>query len=183
MRRSSDAADQLARVPRGAAWSTSPMDGALVSLIGIAGTLLGSFTTYVFQSRTAGRGEAFARRERLRQEQLAACGAFAGALTELKRGIITLWFRRQADPTGAEYQATLVECDRLGASAEAARFRLQLIFDDADVVRLANSAFAAIGRIRNASDKQKLTDQENRFEVSVSEFIAVAAARLREGLP
>jgi hypothetical protein len=50
-------------------------------------------------------------------------------------------------------------------------------------VRLANSAFAAIGRIRNASDKQKLTDQENRFEVSVSEFIAVAAARLREGLP
>jgi hypothetical protein len=42
-------------------------------------TLLGSFSTYLFQSRTAERAEAFARDERLRQEQLIACSAYAAS--------------------------------------------------------------------------------------------------------
>jgi membrane protein YqaA with SNARE-associated domain len=40
----------------------------LVSLIAIAGTLLGSLTTYLFQRRTALHAEATARVERLRQD-------------------------------------------------------------------------------------------------------------------
>jgi hypothetical protein len=61
-------------------------------LIGIAATLLGSLTTYLFQSRTAERAQSFERDERLRYEQVNACSAFASAITELKRGLITLWF-------------------------------------------------------------------------------------------
>src|SRR5215469_12335522 len=70
------------------------MNAVLTGVIGVAATLLGSFSTYLFQGRTARRAEVFARDERLRQEQLIACSAYAASLTDLKRGLIGLWFRR-----------------------------------------------------------------------------------------
>ena len=79
-------------VTAGSTWSTSSVNALLAGLIGIAATLLGSLTTYLFQSRTAERARSFERDERLRYEQVNACSAFASAITELKRGLITLWF-------------------------------------------------------------------------------------------
>ena len=38
-------------------WSTTSVNALLAGLIGIAATLLGSFTTYLFQSRTAERAQ------------------------------------------------------------------------------------------------------------------------------
>ena len=64
------------------------MNAVLASLIAVAGTLLGSLSTYLFQRRNALRAETVARDERLRQEQLAACSEFAAAISELKRGVI-----------------------------------------------------------------------------------------------
>lgn len=159
------------------------MNALLTGIIGVAATLLGSFSTYVFQSRTAKRGEAFAREERLRQEQLSACTAYAAALTELKRGLVTLWFMRQRGEDRADYQATRVECDRLGASAEAARFRVQLVSGDFGLMGLADSAFAAVGTIHSASDREELREHENRFEAAVKEFIQAAAIQLRAATP
>ena len=126
-------------------WSTPSVNVLLAGLIGIAATLLGSFTTYLFQSRTAERAQAFERDERLRYEQVNACSAYATAMTELKRGLITLWFYQRRDAAGADYLATRVECDRLGASAEAARFRVQLVLGDPEVMRPADAAFTAAG--------------------------------------
>lgn len=40
-------------------------------------------------------------RARLRYEQVNAWSAFASAMTELKRGLITLWFYHQRDAAGA----------------------------------------------------------------------------------
>jgi hypothetical protein len=159
------------------------VNALLTGIIGVAATLLGSFSTYLFQSRTAERAQAFARDERLRQEQLNACSGYAGALTELKRGLITLWFYRQRDAAGADYQATRVECDRLGASAEAARFRVQLVSDDSGLVSLADYAFHAIGTIHTASDRHELREHETRLEAAVTEFIHAAALRLRAAAP
>ena len=42
-----------------------------------------------------------------------ACSVFASAMTELKRGLITLWFYDQRDPADADYLAARVECDGL----------------------------------------------------------------------
>ena len=47
-------------------WSTTSVSALLAGLIGIAATLLGSFTTYLFQGRTAERAQSFERDERLR---------------------------------------------------------------------------------------------------------------------
>lgn len=70
------------------------MQGLLASVIAVVGTLLGSAVTYVFQRVNAGRVETFARDERLRQERIAAYSGFAEAITELRQGVISLWFVR-----------------------------------------------------------------------------------------
>jgi len=167
----------------GGAWSTAGVNALLTGLIGVAATLLGSFTTYLYQSRTVERSQAFERDERLRQEQLNACSAFASALTELKRGLITMWFHRRRDSEGADYLAARIECDRLGASAEAARFRVQLVSGDPELMTLADAAFTAVGAISGSADSKKLHEHENHFEDAVTEFIHGASARLRTAAP
>jgi hypothetical protein len=160
-------------------WSTPGVNALLAGLIGIAATLLGSFTTYLFQSRTAERAQAFERDERLRYEQVNACSAYATAMTELKRGLITLWFYQRRDAAGADYPATRIECDRLGASEEAARFRVQLVSGDPEVMMLADAAFTAAGALSSSTDRDELRERENRFEAAVTMFMHGASGRLR----
>lgn len=154
------------------------MNAVVIAVIGVAATLLGSFSTYLFQTRTAERAEAFARDERLRQEQLTACSAYAGSLSQLKQGLIRIWFHRE-DPTGSAWKEARVEGDRLGAAAETARFRVQLVSGDPQLMGLAESAFSALGAIRTAPDRNELREVEKRFESAVKEFIAAAGAQLR----
>jgi hypothetical protein len=155
------------------------MQALSASLIAVAGTLLGSMTSFLFQRRSAERAEGFARDERLRQERLTAYSAYAGAITELKRGVVNLWFRRQDDPDGAEYLMARAECDRLGAAAEHAQFRLRLISENPELAALADSAFATIGSIGRAADKAELAEREAHCLDALNIFIAGAAAQLR----
>ena len=62
---------------------------------------------------------------------------------------------------------------------ETARFRVQLVSGDAQLMMLADSVFAALDAIRTASDKTKMVEVEKRFESAVKEFIAAAGTRLR----
>ena len=181
--KAADAALREAMVIVGGTWSTTGVNALLGGLIGVAATLLGSFTTYLFQSRTAERAQSFERDERLRYEQVNACSAFASAMTELKRGLITLWFYRQRDAAGADYLAARIECDRLGASAEAARFRVQLVSGDPEVEMLADAAFTAAGTLSSSADRSELREREDRFEAAVMMFIHAASGRLRVTAP
>ena len=164
-------------------WSTIGVDALVAGLIGVVATLLGSFTTYLFQSRTAERAQSFERDERLRYEQANACSAFASAMTELKRGLITLWFHRRRDAAGDDYLATRIECDRLGATAEAARFRVQLILGDPEAGMLADAAFTAVAALSSSPDQSELREREHRFEAAVTIFIHAASERLRMTAP
>ena len=164
-------------------WSTTGVNVLLAGLVGVAATLLGSFTTYIFQSRTAERAQSFERDERLRYEQVKDCSAFASAMTELKRGLITLWFYHQRDAAGADYLASRIECDRLGASAEAARFRVKLVSGDPEVEMLADAAFSAVGALSSSPDRDELRERENHFEAAVTTFIHAAARQLRTTAP
>jgi hypothetical protein len=93
-----------------------------------------------------------------------------------------LWFHRR-DETSDAWQATRVECDRLGASAEAARFRVQLVSADSDVMLLADSAFFSVDAIHTASDRNEMVEVEKRFERAVKEFIAAAGIQFRLTTP
>lgn len=156
------------------------MQGLLASVIAVVGTLLGATVTYVFQRVNAGRVERFARDERLRQERIAAYSGFAGAITELRRGVISLWFVRQRDDAARpELSAARAESDRLGAAADHARFRVQLLAGNPDLVALADAAFEPIGALHHAADRAELVEHENRCQDLLKAFITAAGAQVR----
>ncbi|MEV8631820.1 hypothetical protein AB0395_09200 [Streptosporangium sp. NPDC051023] len=149
------------------------MSAVLGSLIAVLGTLLGSLSTYLFQQRTAARAERVAREERLRQERLTAYSEFAAAVSELKRAVVTAWLRR-SDQAGLAQ--ALAEADRLGALAEAARFRLLLVSGQPEP--LADAAFAHMDALRDATDRAELKTREAEFEAAVAAFVTAAAKSL-----
>jgi membrane protein YqaA with SNARE-associated domain len=91
------------------------VDAWMGNVIAVAGTLLGSVAGYVFQRLNAGRTERFARDERLRQERMAAYSGYAGAVTDLRRAVVSLWFLLQRTDSGdAERRAAYTDADRFG---------------------------------------------------------------------
>jgi hypothetical protein len=155
------------------------VDALPASLIAVAGTLLGSIVSYVFQRRTSEHAEWLARHERLRQERIAAYSAFAGAITDLRRGVINRWFRKQEDPEGYEALAALKESDRLGAAANHARFRVQLVAQDPELVALADAVFEPIGAAARAADQAELVEHESRCQQKLKEFITAAGVQVQ----
>ena len=167
--------------------STLWMSAVAGSLIAVAGTLLGSFTTYSFQQRVAQRSEATARQERLRQDRLAACSEFAAAITDLRRAVIAVWFRERRrdravadkDQAVSDYRRAYAESDRLGAVAEGAKFRMLLVLDDPGLRELADSAFREIDALHSAVDKADVEALDVRFEAHMAAFVTTAAQLLR----
>jgi hypothetical protein len=152
----------------------------------VAGTLLGASSTYWFQQRAAQRAEATARQERLRQDQLAACSEFAAAVTDLRRGLIAVWFRQgrkdragaDRDRTVADYYTAQAEADRLGAVALGAKFRMLLVLNDSGLRELSDEAFRQIDAIDSAVDKAAVEALDVKFEAHMSAFVATAAKLL-----
>jgi hypothetical protein len=141
---------------------------------------LGSTVTYVFQRVSAGRVERFARDERLRQERIAAYSGFAGAITELRQGVISLWFvRHRDDAARPELYAARAASDRLGAAADHARFRVQLLAENPNLLALADAAFEPISAIHHAADRAALVEHENRCQDLLKAFITAAGAQAR----
>jgi len=68
------------------------MAAVLASVIAVLGTLAG----YMFQQRISERTEMLARHERLRQERMLACSAFAGAVMDMRRPELTSTYQRDA---------------------------------------------------------------------------------------
>ncbi|WAU82468.1 hypothetical protein O1Q96_23620 [Streptomyces sp. Qhu-G9] len=155
------------------------MEVVLASLIAVAGTLLGSIITFTFQRRSSLQGEAFARALQLRQERLTAYSAYAGTVTALKQGIVALWFLQQADADSSETRRAFTECDKLGADAENAQFRVRLLTEDAMLITLATSALHAIGPIRRAATKTELAEREQELQNALNAFVAAASVQLR----
>lgn len=160
-------------------WWTLRVDAVFGSLIAVLGTLFGSISTYVFQRKATERAAAEARLERLRQERLTAYGAFAGAVTDFKRGAVSQWYRRKEDNGGPAHLAAIAESDRLAAAVEAAVFRMHMVSDTESLHDLADAAYASARRTRRADDEADLRERERRFEARMKEFIAATAASLR----
>ncbi len=152
------------------------------SLIAVAGTLLGSFSTYWFQQKATRRSQAVARQERLRQDRLTACSEFAAAVSDLRRSVIAVWFRRNRkdrqpdrDEAVSDYHMAYAEADRLGAVAETAKFRMLLVIDDPALRELAEAAFRHVAAVLPARDKAEVEKLDAEFQAHMAVFVATAA--------
>ena len=155
------------------------MGGALTSLVAVAGTLLGSALTYVFQRRTAGRAERFARDERLRQERMSAYSAFAEAVMEYRHEELQVWLHRHGELTHPLPESFHVEQGRLRALALRARYRVRLLADEPGLTELADESIKAVADIHRAKDTTELMEHGDRTEQRVEEFIRAAVTEVR----
>lgn len=161
------------------------MEAVLASMIAVAGTLLGSTVTYVFQHLGARRAERIARQERLWRERMTVYSEFAGAATELLRANISLWFllqrRDQFDEKSRRDAYT--EADRRGAAANHARFRVQMIASDPSLVARADATFGPMDALRDAADRDELAGHEQRCRSLIEDFVTAARAEVRGPKP
>jgi hypothetical protein len=104
---------------------------------------------------------------------------FAGALTDLRQALISLWFLKRDEPEAAEARAAHTEADKRGAIAHHARFSIQLLTDDAELLRLADGVFGPVDGLINAKDRSELKALEEKSEEVLAAFIQVAGRQVR----
>jgi hypothetical protein len=152
---------------------------AVSAIIAVAGTLLGSTLTYLFQLRASERAEISAFQRELRAERRGAYGAYSGALAEWRRGQID-WYNRQAeDPDSEMTLAARVESYRLKGVAHTALSQVQLVASDQELVITANRAFELTRPVHYAQDGADLDRRSNLATEAVDNFIALAAAEVQ----
>jgi hypothetical protein len=155
------------------------MDGWQGSAIAVAGTLAGATLAYLSQRANALRSESFGRAERLRQERISAYSAFVGAATGLRQGVVSLWLIRERTSDGPEFLDVYADADRLGAAANHARLRVQLVADDPRIAALAKAAFEPIDAIPHSVDRTQLVEHERKLLAILDEFISAARSEVR----
>jgi len=148
---------------------------AVAAIIAVAGTLLGSALTYMFQLRASQRAEAAAFQRELRAERTSAYGAFLSALTEWKNEQINWYSRREDDSGGEIVQAARIESYRLKGIAQAALSRVQLVASSQALVIAADQAFELTRPIHSARDETDLEERKDQAMKAVNSFIALAA--------
>ncbi len=123
------------------------------ALIAIAGTLLGTGVTYLFQRSSADRAADHAVAERLRQDRLNAYNTFADAAVEYRRTEIDRWHRMQDGNPDAEL-ATRVESYAKRTEARSALLRVRLLTNDVRLQELGEKIMEATHAIHRAGDSQ-----------------------------
>ncbi|MGW5347491.1 hypothetical protein [Streptomyces sp. NPDC004050] len=121
------------------------MDAMFTSLIAVAGTLLGSVMTHLFQQRSARRTQEDSRAERLRQERLEVYGSYAGLLVEFRQALLHHWFCVHEGRDAEDEVALRARSFELRSAAQNALFRLRLIAEEPEVLAAAEAAFVEVG--------------------------------------
>ncbi|MFD6293163.1 hypothetical protein [Streptomyces sp. NPDC060205] len=155
------------------------MGGALTSLVAVAGTLLGSFITFLFQRRTADRTEAFTWRRLTREERLTAYAGFAEAVVAYRRSQYDPFHRRMeggASPALADAQTEAYRCRMV---AQQALFRVQLVTDDSRLVQLAEEALEATRLMADVTDRPSLDSCVVQAKQALSDFVVSAGQYIR----
>jgi hypothetical protein len=151
------------------------MAAVLASIIAVLGTLAGATVGYVFQRRISDRNEVIVRDERLRQERLVACSAFAGAVMDLRRAQYDRWYRRQEHPQQRDPDDARTESYRLRSIAWSAFYRFRLTTADNELTKLGWSAVEEAAHVANATDEADLRERGERARALLEDFVTVAA--------
>lgn len=145
----------------------------------MAGTLLGSVITHLFQRLAAKRNEAFTRSETTRQERLAGYSGFAAAVEDYLHGQATRWYRRQEAPDGEAFRAARDEAHRLRTLARQSLYRVKLLTDDEQVLHAAEHAYRCTWDVSNAKDQPGHDTRDAEAKRAIDAFISQAGQSVR----
>jgi hypothetical protein len=155
------------------------VSGWLSAVVAVAGTLLGSVLTFVFQQRSSQQRHTWAFGDRLRGDRLASYGAFVTALAEFRRGQMDWFERRREDPVGPGAAAARAESYRLGGIALAALAQVELISDDPGLKEAAGEALAITRRFRTAEHWADVAALQEAEASAREAFVALPAAAVQ----
>jgi hypothetical protein len=150
----------------------------IASGIAVLGTLLGSGITLAFQQRTVDRSHRFTRREKLRQERLDACSAYAGALINYRRCLVHLWFCEHEQPPPEDPDAVRVRAYDLRSAAQEALFRVQMLIDDETLSRAAEDVLADVTALSKTGGRNELDDARVRTGDDISRLVRAVKQHL-----
>ncbi|MFJ2742332.1 hypothetical protein ACIO3O_22025 [Streptomyces sp. NPDC087440] len=145
----------------------------------VAGTLLGSFLTFLFQRRAADRAEAFAWRRLIREERLAAVSSFAEAVVAYRRAQYDPFHRRTEGRNGPTLADAQTEAYHRRMVAQQALFRVRLVTDDQSLVQLAEEALEATRLMWDAADRPSLEARADQAKQALNEFVLRAGKHIR----
>ncbi|WP_409237721.1 hypothetical protein [Streptomyces sp. PA5.6] len=137
------------------------------------GTLLGAGLTHSFQRRAIERTERFTRGEKLRQERIDAYCAYAGALVNYRRILVDRWFSR-AENRQEEIEELRFRSYEMRSDAQEALFRVQLLTNDEELVRLAWETLDHVADVRRADDRDSLAERRRVSREAINDFVATA---------
>jgi hypothetical protein len=154
------------------------MTVVLASVIAVLGTLAGTTIGYVFQRRISEHNEITTRQERLRQERLVACSAFAGAVMDLRRAQYDRWYRRQEHPQHMDPEDVRTESYRLRSVAWSAFYRFRLTTTDPELTQLGWTAVESAAHVANATDEADVRTRGEQARELLEKFVTAAAKQL-----
>jgi hypothetical protein len=152
---------------------------SISAIIAVAGTLLGSALTYLFQSKASARADASAFQREVRTERMSAYSSYSTALTEFRRGQLDWYNRGKEDPSGAATLAARVESYRLRGIAETALAQIRLVASDPALVTAANEAYELTRPVHYAEDGADLDSRTENAKKAVDRFVSLAAAEVQ----
>ena len=164
------------------------MQPVLASIVAVAGTLLGSCLTYLFQRRTTERTTLEARRERRRQEFAEAVADYASKATALRRAEFNRGKKRISHAAPEAREEARQESYRLRAETISAYYLVRLYADpdadpdaDQDLVRDAEDVIELSGHISADPETENEMDELYRAATNALEKVVDAASgRLRD---
>lgn len=154
------------------------METIIASGIAVLGTLLGSGITLAFQQRTVDRSHRFTRREKLRQERLDACSAYAGALINYRRCLVHLWFCEHEQPPPEDPDVVRVRAYDLRSAAQEALFRVQMLIDDETLSGAAEDVLADVTALSKIGGRTELDDARVRTRDDISRLVRAVKQHL-----
>ncbi|WP_438319641.1 hypothetical protein ACSHWO_36900 (plasmid) [Streptomyces sp. HUAS TT3] len=154
------------------------MDAMFTSLIAVAGTLLGSVMTHLFQQRSERRTQEDSRAERLRQERLEVYGSYAGLLVEFRQALLHHWFCVHEGRDAEDEVALRARSFELRSAAQNALFRLRLIAEEPEVLAAAEAAFVEVGGLNQPADLDTLLPRRDAARELIDAFVVIARRHL-----
>jgi hypothetical protein len=156
------------------------MEGTVTAAIAVAGTLLGSVITYLFQRKTAQQGEISAFRQQLRLERASAYSDFAQAVRMDLRGWDNWWFRRHKSRKRHLAYDALMKAYDLDSAAYHALARIQLVANNSDLLRAARHVFELTHKLRDASTPTELGARTNAADEALEDFLQLASCEVQQ---
>lgn len=144
------------------------MNQVFISLVAVAGTLLGAVLGYVLQRHSADRSE-----------RKAAVLAYTGAITETIRGQQDWWHRKNEYPEGPEHRAARVEAHRLRGVARQAINGIAFYVHDNELLDRAEATFEAASDVHRADTREELDTKSAMAREALRAFIHRASNTVR----